>query len=74
MRIRAGTPLGCRTTVLKDGEDITSRVIEVESDGSIAVLFAKDENGKSYIDELEEELAKEIVRDVIVIIEGEENE
>lgn len=74
MRIKAGTSLGCRTTVLKDGEDISSRCTEVERDGSIAILFAQDENGEFYVDASGKELAKEVVRNVTVIIQGEKNE
>ena len=74
MRIKAGTSLGCRTQVLKDGVDISFRCTEVERDGSIAILFAQDEDGDFYVDESGEEMAKEVVRDVTVIIQGEENE
>jgi hypothetical protein len=74
VRIKAGTSLGCRTTVFKDGVDISSRCTEVERDGSIAILFAQDKDGNFYVDESGEEIAKEVVRDVIVTIQGEENE
>jgi len=71
MRIKVNTDREMNTRVYKDGVDITYRCCEVEEDGSMAILYALNDKGHFFLDDLGVEVVKEIVYDVTVLEEGE---